>query len=155
MTDWNLVFLGVIAAATLIMALIQIGMIIVAAGVAKKAQAAVAGAQDALAKAQQTIASVREDIRPLITKANTIADEASRTAALATAQAQKVDRMVTDLAVRVEETSSLVQQAIVTPAREGIAILAAVRATLGALRAGADWRRRTSRSEEEDPLFIG
>ena len=155
MTDWNLVFLGVIAAATLIMALIQIGMIIVAAGVAKKAQAAVAGAQDALAKAQQTITSVREDIRPLITKVNAIADEASKTAALATAQAQKVDRMVTDLAARVEETSSLVQQAIVTPAREGIAILAAVKATLGALRAGADWRRRTSRSEEEDPLFIG
>jgi hypothetical protein len=154
-TDWNLVFLGVIAAATLIMALIQIGMIIVAAGVAKKAQAAVAGAQDALAKAQQTITSVREDIRPLITKVNAIADEASKTAALATAQAQKVDRMVTDLAARVEETSSLVQQAIVTPAREGIAILAAVKATLGALRAGADWRRRTSRSEEEDPLFIG
>jgi hypothetical protein len=154
-TDWNLVFLGVIAAATLIMALIQIGMIVVAAGVAKKAQAAVAGAQDALAKAQETITAVREDIRPLITKANAIADEASRTAALATAQAQKVDRMVTDLAARVDETSSLVQQAIVTPAREGIAILAAVRATLGALRAGADWRRRTSRSEEEDPLFIG
>ena len=155
MTDWNLVFLGVIAAATLIMALIQIGMIIVAAGVAKKAQAAVAGAQEALARAQQTITSVREDIRPLITKANAIADEASKTAALASAQAQKVDRMVTDLAARVDETSSLVQQAIVTPAREGIAILAAVRATLGALRAGADWRRRTSRSEEEDPLFIG
>ena len=155
MTDWNLVFLGVIAAATLVMALIQIGMIVVAAGVAKKAQAAVAGAQDALAKAQETMTSVREDIRPLITKANAIADEASKTAALATAQAQKVDRMVTDLAARVDETSSLVQQAIVTPAREGIAILAAVRATLGALRAGADWRRRTSRSEEEDPLFIG
>ena len=155
MTDWNLVFLGVIAAATLIMALIQIGMIVVAAGVAKKAQAAVAGAQDALARAQETMTSVREDIRPLITKANAIADEASKTAALATAQAQKVDRMVTDLAARVDETSSLVQQAIVTPAREGIAILAAVRATLGALRAGADWRRRTSRSEEEDPLFIG
>ena len=155
MTDWNLVFLGVIAAATLIMALIQIGMIVVAAGVAKKAQAAVAGAQDALAKAQETMTAVREDIRPLITKANAIADEASKTAALATAQAQKVDRMVTDLAARVDETSSLVQQAIVTPAREGIAILAAVRATLGALRAGADWRRRTSRSEEEDPLFIG
>jgi hypothetical protein len=154
-TDWRTVFLGVIAAATLIMALIQIGMIIVAAGVAKKAQAAVAGAQDALAKAQQTITSVHEDIRPLITKVNAIADEASKTAALATAQAQKVDRMVTDLAARVEETSSLVQQAIVTPAREGIAILAAVKATLGALRAGADWRRRASRSEEEDPLFIG
>ena len=154
MTDWNLVFLGVIAAATLIMALIQVGMIIVAAGVAKKAQAAVAGAQAALTTAQQTISSVRDDIRPLISKANAIAEEASKTATLATAQAQKVDRMVTDLAARVDETSSLVQQAIVTPARQGIAIMAAVRATLGALRSGADWRR-ASRSEEEDPLFIG
>ena len=155
MTDWNLVFLGVIAAATLVMALIQVGLIIVAAGVAKKAQAAVAGAQAALATAQQTISSVREDIRPLISKANAIAEEASKTATLATAQAQKVDRMVTDLAARIDETSSLVQQAIVTPARQGIAIMAAVRATLGALRRGADWRRRTSRPEEEDPLFIG
>lgn len=155
MTDWNLVFLGVIAAATLIMALIQIGMIVVAAGAAKKAQQAVEKAQAALTTAQQAITSVREDIRPLIAKANAIADEASKTAALATAQAQKVDRLVTDLAVRIDETSTLVQQAIVTPAREGMAIIAAVKATLGALRAGADWRRRASRSEEEDPLFIG
>ena len=155
MTDWNLVFLGVIAAATLIMALIQVGMIVVAAGAAKKAQQAVEKAQAALATAQQTITSVRDDIRQLIAKANAIADEASKTAALATAQAQKVDRLVTDLAVRIDETSTLVQQAIVTPAREGMAIIAAVKATLGALRAGADWRRRASRSEEEDPLFIG
>ena len=59
------------------------------------------------------------------------------------------------IASRIDETSTLVQNAIITPAREGLAIMAAVKATLGALRAGADWRRRTSRSEEEDPLFIG
>ena len=155
MTDWNLVFLGVIAAATLVMAIIQIGLIVVAAGTAKRAQQAVEKAQAALATAQQTITSVHEEIRPLLAKANAIAEEASKTASLATAQAQKVDRVVTTLAARIDETSSLVQQAIVTPAREGIAIIAAVKATLGALRAGADWRRRTSRSEEEDPLFIG
>jgi len=154
-TDWNLVFLGVIAAATLVMAIIQIGLIVVAAGTAKRAQQAVEKAQAALATAQQTITSVHEEIRPLLAKANAIAEEASKTASLATAQAQKVDRVVTTLAARIDETSSLVQQAIVTPAREGIAIIAAVKATLGALRAGADWRRRTSRSEEEDPLFIG
>jgi hypothetical protein len=154
-TDWSLVFLGVIAAATLIMALIQIGLIVVAAGAARKAQLAVEKAQAALATAQQTITSVHEEIRPLIVRANAIAGEASKTAALATAQAQKVDHLVTTLASRIEETSALVQQAIVTPAREGIAIVAAIRATLGALRAGVDWRRRTSRSEEEDPLFIG
>ncbi len=155
MTDWTLVFLGVIAASTLIMALVQIGLIVVAAGAAKRAQQAVEKAQAALATAQQTITSVHEEIRPLLAKANAIAEEASKTAALATAQAQKVDRVVTTLAARIDETSSLVQQAFVTPARESLAIMAAVKATLGALRAGADWRRRTSRSEEEDPLFIG
>ena len=66
-----------------------------------------------------------------------------------------MDRLVTYLTARVDETSALVQQSIITPAREGMAIMAAIKATLGALRAGADWRRRTSRSEEEDPLFIG
>ena len=156
MTDWQSVFLGVIAAATLVMALIQVGIIIVAARVARQAQQAVAKAQDALAAAQQAISSVREDVRPLVAKATHIAEEASRTATLATAQAEKVDRMVTDLARRVDETSAIVQEAIIIPAREGIAIMAAVRATLGALREGADWRRRrASRAEEEDPLFIG
>jgi uncharacterized protein YoxC len=154
-TDWNLVFLGVIAAATLVMALIQVGVLVVAARVAGQAQQAVARAQETLATAQQTISSVRDEIRPLIAKANGIAEEASKVATLATAQVHKVDRLVTDLATRVDETSVLVQQAIVTPAREGMAIIAAVKATLGALRGGADWRRRTSRSEEEDPLFIG
>ena len=40
----------------------------------------------------ETITSVQEDIRPLIAKANALADEASKTATLATAQAQKIDR---------------------------------------------------------------
>lgn len=155
MTDWNLIFLGVIASATLVMALVQIGVIVVAAKVARQAQQAASKAQETLATAQQTIASVREEIRPLIAKATDIADEASKVATMATAQVHKVDRLVTDLTKRVDETSALVQQAIVTPAREGLAIIAALKATLGALRVGADWRRRTSRSEEEDPLFIG
>ena len=157
MTQPSVLFLGVIAAATLVMALVQVGLIVVAAAAAKRAQQAMEKAQAALATAQQTITSVHEEIRPLIAKANAIAEEASRTASLATQQAHKVDHVVSTLASRIDETSSLVQQAIVTPAREGIAIMAAIKATLGALRESADWRRRTSRtrSEEEDPLFIG
>jgi uncharacterized protein YoxC len=154
-TDWGLVFLGVIALATLVMALIQVAVFVVTARLAKQAQQAVSKAQETLTTAQQTMTSVREEIRPLIASANGIAEEASRAATLATAQVHKVDRLVSDLTARVDETSALVQQAIITPAREGLAIMAAVRATLGAIRAGADWRRRTSRSEEEDPLFIG
>lgn len=162
MIDTASLFLGIIAGATLVMALMQIGAVVIAARMAGKAQDAVgaaqqmiAGAQEAVAAAQQTLSSVREEIRPLIASATAVADEASRSASLARVQVEKVDRLVTDVARRVEETSVVVQQAVVTPAREGLAMFAALKAALAVLRAGSDPRRRASRSEEEDPLFIG
>jgi hypothetical protein len=154
-TEWGALFLGIIAVATLVMALIQVGAVVIAAKVARQAQEAVGKAQATLTTAQDAITSVREELRPLLAKATAIADEASRTAAIASAQAERIDHLMTDLSRRVDETSLVVQQAIVTPAREGLAIVAALRAGFATLRAGSDWRRRTGRSEEEDPLFIG
>jgi hypothetical protein len=154
-SDWSQIFLGTIAAATLIMALIQVGAVVVAAKVARQTQDALARATALMTSAQQTLTSVREEIRPMIAKATAVVDEASKTAALATAQAQKVDRLVSDLAKRVDETSVVVQRAVVMPAREGLAIVAGFKAALAVLRRGGDWGRRSSRSEEEDPLFIG
>ena len=141
MNGWSDLFLGTIAVATLIMAVVQIGAIVVASRVARQAQ--------------QTLSGLHAEIRPLIAKASAVADEASRTAALAASQMQKIDALVTDLSRRVDETTTIVQQAIVTPAREGIAILAAVKAGLAAIRGIGDFRRGSSRAEEEDPLFIG
>src|SRR5688500_11710464 len=107
-------------------------------------------------EAQQVIAAVQRDVKPLLARATDIIEEASRTVSLATVQAQKVDKLVTDLTRRVDETSTLVQQAIVTPAREGMAIVAAVKAALGVFRGLGDFRGRPGRpGDEEDPLFIG
>ena len=141
MSGWSELFLGMIALATLVMAIIQVGAIIAAGRLARQAQ--------------EALTAVQRDIRPLIARASAIADEASRTAALATAQVQKVDRLVSDLSKRVDETAIALQQAIITPAREGLAIVAAVRAGLAAIRGLGDLRRGPSRAEEEDPLFIG
>jgi hypothetical protein len=139
---WSEVFLGVIAAATLIMALIQVGAIITAVRLSRQAQ--------------QVLQSVHQEVRPLIARAQALAEEASRTVAVATAQAQKVDRLITDLSVRVDETAGVIQEAIITPAREGLAIVAAVKAGLSALRGLRETRPRNGRhAEEEDPLFIG
>ena len=140
--SWSEVFLGVIALATLIMAVIQVGAIIAAAKIA--------------GQAQKTLATVQRDIGPLIAKASAVAEEASRTAAIATAQAQKMDKLVTDLSQRAEYTAAVVQEAVITPAREGIALAAALKATLGALGRSRHTRPRHRRqAEEEDPLFIG
>ena len=136
------VFLGIIALATLGMAVIQIGAIVAVARFARDAQKA--------------LASVQEDVKPLVAKVSALADEATKTATIATAQAEKIDQLVTDLTRRIDETSTVVQQAVITPAREGLAIMAAIRAALAALRGFRDMRANQARpAEEEDPLFIG
>jgi hypothetical protein len=112
--------LGVIAAATAIMALVQIVALIMLVRVATQVR--------------DVASAVQQDLRPLIARANAIADEAQKTATLATAQALKIDRLVTDLTRRVDETSAVIQDAILTPAREGMAIVAGLKAALGALR---------------------
>jgi hypothetical protein len=139
--DWSLLFLGVIAVATLVMAVVQIGAVM--------ALARVAG------QVRDVTAMLQQDIRPLLVRAASIADEAHRTAVLATAQAQKIDRLMTDLTRRVDETSLVIQQAIVTPAREGLALFSALKAGLGALRGMRDFRGRPGTVEDEDALFIG
>jgi len=139
--SWSETFLGIIAVATLLMALIQVGAIVAILRISRQAQ--------------QMMADVQRDVRPLIVKAAAVADEASRAAAIATVQAQKIDRLLTDLAVRVDQTAGVVQQAIVTPAREGLAVVAALRAGLSALRGLRERPRHGRTADEEDPLFIG
>jgi len=139
--EWNEVFLGVIAGATALMAIVQIGAIVVLARVALQVQG--------------ILGIVQKDIRPLIARANVIAEEAAKTAALATAQAQKIDKLVTDLTRRVDDTSAVLQQAIITPAREGMAIIAALKAGFGALKGLRDLRGRPGGVDDEDALFIG
>ena len=134
MTDWTSAFLGIIAASTSMVAAMQIYAFLSLAKSGKQIR--------------DIMATLQQDVRPLIARANVIADEASRTASLATAQAEKIDR-------RVDETSAVVQQAIITPAREGMALVAALRAGFGALKDMRDMRRRSSRIEDEDALFIG
>jgi hypothetical protein len=140
-TESSELFLGVIALATLVMALIQVGAIIFAARLGRRVQ--------------QMITTIQEDVRPLLARANSVAVDAAKTAAIASAQAQKIDRLVTDLTRRVEETSLVVQQAVVTPARETLALVAGVKAGIAALRGLREFRGRAGRVEEEDPLFIG
>ena len=141
MSDWNAVSLGIIALATLTMALIQVGAIVFAARLGRQVQ--------------QLVATIQQDIRPLIARANAIAEEASKTASLATAQAQKIDRLVTDLTRRVDETTAIVQHAIIAPAREGLALVAAVRAGISAIKSMRDAKGRSGSVEDEDALFIG
>ena len=141
MSGWSEVFLGIIAVATLVVAVVQVGLIV--------------GLLRTTRQAQQILQTVHQEVKPLIAKVTAVADEAARTASIASAQAEKMDRLLTDLARRVEDTATVVQHAIVTPAREGMALVAGLKAGLAALRGFREMRERRRQAEEEDTLFIG
>jgi hypothetical protein len=137
--EWAVVFMGIIAIATLATAVVQIGVLVAASRLARRVE--------------RLAERVEQDLKPIIGHLESIGRDASRAAALATAQVERADRLFGDVSRRVEETLDGAQAALAAPAREGAALLAGVRAALSALRdiPGGNARQR---SEEEDALFI-
>jgi hypothetical protein len=99
---------------------------------------------------------IEREMMPIMQNLNAMARDAARATALAAGQVERVDKLFTDLTLRVEQTAATVQKAIIAPLREGAAVMAAVKAALAVLKA---LTRRSgpsgTRSEEEDALFIG
>ena len=133
------IFLGVIALATLVMAIGQVALMVTAGRLARR----LGHLADLLDR----------ELKPLFAQLNAVARDASRTASLATAQVERVDRVFGDLVNRLEATLNTLQQAAAVPLREGPALMAAFRAVMTAFR---DFRagRRGGRHDDEDALFI-
>jgi len=137
---WRDVFLGVIAVATLAIAIAQIVVIVSAAAAVKRAG--------------QLADQFEREVKPLFGHLNAIARDAARAAQLASVQVERADKLFNDLSVRLEETMNLVQASVIAPAREGRALLSAMRAAFEAVREMRQARARQTRSEDEDALFI-
>ena len=140
MIVWRDVFLGVIAVATLAIAIAQIAVIVSAAAAVKRAG--------------QLADQFEREVKPLFGHLNAIARDAARAAQLASVQVERADKLFADLSVRLEETMNLVQASVIAPAREGRALLAAMRVAFEAVRELRQARARQTRSEDEDALFI-
>jgi hypothetical protein len=136
---WGEVFLGVIAFATLATAIVQIGVLIAAAKLAKRLD--------------QLTGSMEEQLKPVFLHLDTIGREAARATSLAGAQVERVDRLFGETVQRLERTMDTLQHAMSIPAREGAALLAGLRAVIAGVRDGHVRRPRT-KGEDEDALFI-
>jgi acyl-CoA synthetase (AMP-forming)/AMP-acid ligase II len=133
--------LGIIAFAVLIMALIQVGAIFAGIRLARRVD--------------QIATQLDQEIKPLIANLTTLSGEASRAAALAARQAERLDRVFGEMVQRVDETLAAAQEFVTGPARQGMAIMAGVD-TFRSLRE-ASRRRAPARPavDEEESLFIG
>jgi hypothetical protein len=140
-TFWAEVFLGIIALATFTMAAIQVGVLVVGLMVAKRVN--------------RMLDQVERQMQPAADSLNAIARDAARVSALAAGQAERVDQLITDLTVRVEQTAATVQDAVLKPLREGAAMLAGIKAAIEIFRGLARRPDGSRRSDEEDALFIG
>jgi hypothetical protein len=141
LTFWSNVFLGIIAMATLVMALVQVAFIIYGWTLARRVS--------------KLLDQLERELKPVMEGLSAMARDAARASSLAVAQVERVDRLFTDVATRIEETATTVQNAIVGPLREGAAVMSGVRAVLSVLK---DLTRRSAaapHAEDEDPLFIG
>jgi len=139
--NWSTVFLGIIAMAMLTTAVVQVFVLISAGRITRRLD--------------RMVTQVERDISPLIASLNAIGQDAARAASLATAQVERVDRLLGEAAQRVEATLGVIQNAISAPAREGAALMIGFRAALEALRRSVANRSSRSRSgDDEDALFI-
>lgn len=135
-------FLGIIAAATLVMAVLQVGAIMYAGSLARRMA--------------RLLDRLEQELKPLSDSVNAIGRDAARAAALAAAQVERVDQLFTSVTDRIEQTAQALQKAATIPAREGAALLAALRAAVGAFREQRERASaRSGRSDDEDALFIG
>jgi hypothetical protein len=137
-SDWAVVFLGIIAAATLVTSILQVAVLLAAGQL--------------LRRMGRFVELIEHEAKPILDQLNSITRDASRATALATAQVERVDRLFAMLTVQVEETLATVQTAVLKPAREVSALMAGLRAALEIVR---DIRgRRKGRPDDEDTLFI-
>ena len=137
-------FLGVIALSVLVMAAIQVGALMAGLRLARRVE--------------QLSRQVDQDIKPLIANLTSLTAEAARSAELASRQVERVDRLFSDLTLRVDQTLAVAQQFVHGPARNGMALLSGVQAAVSAfkgIREASRRRRKTSPGVEDDSLFIG
>jgi len=120
LNTWAVVFLGVIAVATLATAVVQIWLLLAAERLARQVG--------------RFVDEVEREIKPLIGHLNSVSRDASRAAAMAVAQVERLDALVSDAAAKIDQTITTIHSAIVTPAREGRAWIMGFQAVMAAIR---------------------
>ena len=139
-STWSVVFLGIIAAATLAMAIVQIGVLVAAGRLSRRIG--------------RFVDDFEQDIKPIFGQLNAMSRDASKAAALAAVQVERLDQLWAEVGTKIDHTLSSLLSVILGPARQGRALLLGFQAIMAALRHYRSHGTRANGKEEEDGLFI-
>jgi hypothetical protein len=138
----NDIFLGLIALGVLVMASIQVGAIVFAVRAARRVEGA--------------IGQLQQDVRPIVQNLQTMSADAARVTSKAAAQVDRLEKIIGDLSATIDQTATAVQDTILRPVREGMAIFEGIKAAFSVFRSKPrESQARRQTTEEEDALFIG
>ncbi len=147
MSETGEVLIGIIAFAVAVMAVVQVGAVVAGLRLARRVE--------------QIADQIESGVRPLLSNLTTLSAEATRAATVAAGQVERIDRAVTELTTRLDHTLGAAQRIVAGPAKDGMAIVAGVKAAVTALQGMREATRRRSAAraasfeEEERSLFIG
>lgn len=136
--------LTVIAIAVTVMAVIQVAAIVFALRAARQVG--------------EAVGRLERDIRPIIANLQTSSTDLAKTTALARLQVERADKLVLGLTQRVDDTVANVQNRLLSPLRDGAAVISGIKTAFEVFR---DLKRRPRRSqpvppaEGDDAMFIG
>lgn len=134
-------FLGIIAVAVAIMAIIQVAAVVFALSAARRIG--------------QVADRIEQDLRPVMSNLQAISAEGARAASLAAAQMERADRIFGDFSRRAEQVMAAIPS-LLAPAGKGFAFLNGLKVILAAIQElRRSPRRGAAHAEEEDALFIG
>jgi hypothetical protein len=139
-STWSVVFLGIIALATLATAIVQVGLLVAAGRLTRRLG--------------RFVDDVEQEVKPILGHLNSVSRDASRAAAIAVVQVERVDALCTDVATKIDQTITTIHSAIVKPAREGRAWVLGFQAMMAAIREFRSTPSRPRGRDEDDGLFI-
>ena len=144
-------FLGLIAAGVLLIAVSQITAVIMASRATRRLG-------DTLNRLEESVQPIVSTVHLISTNVHQISEDAKRATAIATAQVERAERMMDDVSHKIDDTVSMVQNTILRPARNGMAVVEGVKAAFNAFFSGGDRHRRRApgpAAVEDDASFIG
>lgn len=145
----NDLFLGIIAVAVTVMAIVQVAAIVFATRAARSVG--------------EAVSRLEREVHPIVANLQTMSADAARATTAATAQVERLQKTldvvldrVDAASSRVEQTLQTIQDGILAPAREGFGILQMVKSFFAPGRPPRSGPRpRPAPADDEDALFIG